>query len=302
MPEVMVRDARSEDAPAIAGIWAATMPQLVRSAARAAADLTQDAALGRRRWVGVLDGHVVGTATGRRTDHTQVFFGIEVRPESGSRGVGTALLLAVTEAFPESTEMTSVCSENPISLAFAVRNGFLPVGEHRLSSVDPGSVPPVGPAPAGLVALTLDRLDDLDLLLETHNLAAADDPSGLSRVYDRETFLAEWWTSPDNASELSWALLDTSGSAPVVTAFTSVQLDRQRHRASSAMTATHPSYRGRGLARWVKQRMLNAAAEAGVTEATTANDASNAAMLAVNDALGYRPVSRTIRVQRRLPD
>ena len=55
------------------------------------------------------------------------------------------------------------------------------------------------------------------------------------------------------------------------------------------MTATRPAYRGRGLARWVKQRMLNAVAAAGVTSATTANDATNAPMIAVNDALGLHP-------------
>ncbi len=66
------------------------------------------------------------------------------------------------------------------------------------------------------------------------------------------------------------------------------------------MTATHPDYRGRGLARWVKQRALNEVAAAGVTEALTANDATNVPMLAVNEALGYRPRARTIRVERRL--
>jgi GNAT superfamily N-acetyltransferase len=66
------------------------------------------------------------------------------------------------------------------------------------------------------------------------------------------------------------------------------------------MTATRPAYRGRGLARWVKQTMLNAVAAAGVTAATTANDATNRPMIAVNDALGYAPVGRWIRVQRRI--
>jgi hypothetical protein len=50
----------------------------------------------------------------------------------------------------------------------------------------------------------------------------------------------------------------------------------------------------------VKQRALNEVAAAGVTEALTANDATNVPMLAVNEALGYRPRARTIRVERRL--
>ena len=84
-------------------------------------------------------------------------------------------------------------------------------------------------------------------------------------------------------------MLDESGEQPVLVAFTAVQVDRPRARSWSAMTATRPAYRGRGLARWVKQRMQNAVAAAGVTSATTANDTTNAPMIAVNDALGYRP-------------
>ena len=38
-----MRDARPEDAPAIAEIWAATRPLMVRSAARAVAGLREDA-------------------------------------------------------------------------------------------------------------------------------------------------------------------------------------------------------------------------------------------------------------------
>lgn len=296
-----MRDAQPDDAAGIAQVWAAAMPHLVRSAARAAADLRQDEALARRRWVALLDGTVVGTGTARRVDDDSVFLTVEVLPERGSRGVGTALLAAAVSASPEATVLTSVCRDDPIALAFSVRNGFLPDGENRVARVDPASVGPAGPAPEGLTATTLDRLPDLDVLVAAHNAAAVDDPSGLSRTYTRTTFLADWWDSPDNAPELSWALLDPAGPSPVVASFTSVQVDRPRGRAWSAMTATHPAYRGRGLAGWVKRRSLNALAAAGVGEAWAANDATNAPMIAVNDALGYRPVGRSIRVQRRLP-
>lgn len=296
-----MRDAQPDDAAGIAQVWAAAMPHLVRSAARAAADLRQDEAVARRRWVALLDGTVVGTGTARRVDDDSVFLTVEVLPERGSRGVGTALLAAAVTAFPGATVLTSVCRDDPIALAFSVRNGFLPDGENRVVRVDPASVGPAGPAPEGLTATTLDRLPDLDVLVAAHNAAAVDDPSGLSRTYTRTTFLADWWDSPDNAPELSWALLDPAGPSPVVASFTSVQVDRPRGRAWSAMTATHPAYRGRGLAGWVKRRSLNALAAAGVGEAWAANDATNAPMIAVNDALGYRPVGRSIRVQRRLP-
>jgi GNAT superfamily N-acetyltransferase len=298
MPEVTVRDARPEDAPPIAEIWAATGPLLVRSAARAEADL-RAGTVDLHRWVALLAGRVVGTSYARRLDDGTVRVSVEVHPDFGSRRVGTALLAPTLAAFPEATELTAISNDDPIALAFAVRNGFLPTGEHRIAGVDPRTVPPAGPAPSGLREVRLDQVDP-ELVRDAHNASAADDPSGLSRVYDRETFRADWWDSPDHAPELGVGLLDESGEEPVLVAFTAVQVDRPHGRSWSAMTATRPAYRRRGLARWVKQRMLNAVAAAGVTSATTATDATNASMIAVNDALGYTPVGRTIPVQRRV--
>jgi GNAT superfamily N-acetyltransferase len=299
MPEVTVRDARPEDAPAIAEIWAAAGPLMVRSAARAEAGLREDAAVGRRRWVGELEGRVVGTSTARRRDDGTVTISVEVHPDFGSRRVGTALLAPALTAFPDATELTAISNDDPIALAFSVRNGFLPTGEHRIAGVDPRTVPPAGPAPSGFREVRLDEVDP-ELVRDAHNASAADDPGGLSRVFGRETFRAEWWDGPDHAPELGVGLLDESGQEPVLVAFTAVQVDRPRGRSWSAMTATRPAYRGRGLARWVKHRMLNVVAAAGVTSATAANDATNVPMIAVNDALGYIPVGRTIPVQRRV--
>jgi GNAT superfamily N-acetyltransferase len=303
VPEVTVRDAHPDDCAAIAEIWAAAVPYRVRSADRAAADLAADATLGRRHWVGIVEGRVVGTAMARPVGEDEVFVEIEVHPDYGSRGVGVTLLRTAVAAFPDVTNLASVSRDDPISLGFAVRNGFLPEGEHRVSHLVPASVAPPGPPPDGLRAVTLAELEDLHMLLDTYNLAAGDDPSGLSRQYTMQQLRAEWWDSPDNAPELSWALLaaGVAGSdRPVLASFTSMQVDRVRGRAWSSMTATHPSYRGRGLATWLKRRSLSSLAEAGVSEAWTANDTTNVAMVAVNEKLGYRPAAKSISVRRRL--
>ena len=299
-----MRDAGPDDCVAIADIWAAAVPYLVRSADRAAADLAADPTLGRRHWVGLVDGRIVGTAMARpfhEDDEEQVFVAVEVHPDYGSRGVGSALLRTAVAAFPGVTGMQSVSRDDPISLGFAVRNGFLPDAEHRVCRVDPAVAPEAGPPPDGFRAVDLSGLEDLRALLDTYNQAARDDPSGLSREFTLQEFRAGWWDSPDNAPELSWALLadDPTGGSRVA-AFTSVQVDRARRRAWSGMTATHPAYRGRGLATWVKRRSLNALAEAGIHEAWSANDATNAPMLAVNDSLGYQPMAKSISVRRRL--
>lgn len=300
MAEVTVRDAQRGDAAAIGDIWSSAVPYLVRSAARAAADMREDRTLRRRRWVGVLDGVVAGTATARLAREHEVFLSVDVHPDHGSRGIGTSLLLTAATAFPGASQLRSVSNGDPISMAFAVRNGFLPEGEHRIGFVDPGAVPDAGPAPTGLRAVTLEALPDLRMLLETYNLSADDDPSGLSHRYTMYQLRADWWDSPDNAPDLSFGLIDDSPARPVLASFTSVQVDRERARSWSSMTATHPAYRGLGLAAWVKRRMLNSLVEGGIQEAWTGNDSTNEPMLAVNEALGYRMSATSVRLARRL--
>jgi GNAT superfamily N-acetyltransferase len=301
VPAVTVRDAQKGDAAAIGDIWSSAVPYLVRTAARVAADMREDKTLRRRRWVGVVDNVVAGTATARQVGEREVFLTVEVNPEHGSRGVGTALMMTAANAFAGVTMLRSVSNGDPISMSFAVRNGFLPEGEHHIAFVDPATVAGVDSAPAGLRAVTLDALPDLRMLLETYNLSAGDDPSGLSRRYTMYQLRADWWDSPDNAPDLSFGLVDDAAPRPLLASFTSVQADRQRGRTWSSMTATHPSYRGRGLATWVKRRMLNALVEAGITEAWTGNDSTNKPMLKINEGLGYQPAATSIRLARRLP-
>jgi GNAT superfamily N-acetyltransferase len=301
VPEVTVRDAQKGDAASIGDIWSSAVPYLIRTGARAAADMREDRTLRRRRWVGIVDNVVAGTATARQVGEREVFVTVEVHPEHGSRGVGTALLMTAVNAFPGTSMLRSVSNGDPISMSFAVRNGFLPEGEHHIAFIDPATVDAVEPAPRDLRPVTLDALPDLRMLLETYNLSAVDDPSGLSRRYTMYQLRADWWDSPDNAPDLSFGLVDDTTPRPLLASFTSVQVDRQRGRSWSSMTATHPSYRGRGLATWVKHRMLNALVEAAITEAWTGNDAMNKPMLRVNETLGYQPAATSIRLARRLP-
>jgi GNAT superfamily N-acetyltransferase len=299
VPEVTVRDAHKGDATAISAIWFSALPFAVRTPARAAADMREDRTLRRRRWVGVIDDAVAGTATARLVAEHEVFVTVEVHPDHGSRGVGTALMVAAAQAFPDTVLLRSVCNADPISMAFAVRNGFLPEGEDGIAVLDPGTVEPVGTPPSALRAVTLEALSDLRMLLETYNLCADDDVGGPSRRFTMYQLRAQWWDSPDNAPDLSFGLVDGSAPRPVLASFTSVEVDRDRGRSWSSMTATHPAYRRRGLASWVTQRMLNALAEVGVTEAWT-RDSPHAAMTAVNEALGYRSAATSVSLARRV--
>lgn len=68
--------------------------------------------------------------------------------------------------------------------------------------------------------------------------------------------------------------------------------------AWNAFTGVLPAYRGRGLARAIKVAAAIEAARAGRHWIETSNHDVNAPMLAVNRALGYRPVTTTLFMRR----
>jgi RimJ/RimL family protein N-acetyltransferase len=68
----------------------------------------------------------------------------------------------------------------------------------------------------------------------------------------------------------------------------------------TAMTATAPSARGRGIAKALKYEAMNQAIELGFTRVRTNNDADNEPMLRINTQMGYRLVRPTIELHRDL--
>jgi GNAT superfamily N-acetyltransferase len=74
--------------------------------------------------------------------------------------------------------------------------------------------------------------------------------------------------------------------------------DRQRGRHCVEFTATASEWRGQGLATLAKLAALHLAAQAGVRWVGTANDDDNAPMLAVNRALGHRPLPDLLIYER----
>lgn len=273
----------------MAAVWSAAIPHLVGTADGIRAALTHDDTWRRTRTVAVADGRGVGTAVARMSRPPKAAINLAVHPETRGNGIGSALLEQALDVALHGGYDTSQSIANQDGIPFARRHGCAVTGEHYVSHLDTGAVRPPGTPPEGLELVRCDRLPNLDELRETHNLCAADDPSGHSETYSKEEFDERWWDSPENAPDLSWALLDDD----TVAAFSNVQVDHDHARAWSGMTATHPSYRQRGLAGWLKRVTLTELAAAGISDAWTANDEANAPMLAVNAALGYRQVAST---------
>lgn len=74
-------------------------------------------------------------------------------------------------------------------------------------------------------------------------------------------------------------------------------------RANQLDTAVVPAHRGHGLGLWLKSAMLRHLTDAHpeVTEVVTSTADDNRHMLAVNAALGFRPLRRTVAYQLTLP-
>ncbi|GAA5141566.1 hypothetical protein GCM10023340_03490 [Nocardioides marinquilinus] len=275
-----VREATPADADALAAVMKAATPYLVTSPEAVRHDL----ATSRRtslRLVAEDDGAVAGLARVRgHGGRTMVM--LLVHPDHRRRGLGRALLDAVVARL-DPPVLGGIVNGDAGSRAAAAAWDCTIEREHTIAAVDPRrvAVEPGGPTvplgevdPAAVWAATVATADD--------------DPSGLSRAHDLRTWLDDDWREPTHRPDLGRAVLGPDGE---VAALAVVRAHGQR--AWNAFTGTRPGLRGRGLALRVKAASLHAMAAAGVTTCGTGNDDANAAMLAVNARLGYRPVATT---------
>lgn len=240
------------------------------------------------RFVVVEDGKVLGITRVRSGTEPRVMFHVE--PEHQGRGVGR-LLFERVRRLVAGAAMAGIVNGDEHSTSVARHWGFDLTREHAVSVLDPHLVRPAGPTPAGLVVVPLEKAG-VEAVWECHQSAAGDDPSGLTRQIALDEFATTQWRDPDHRPGLGRAVLH----ADEVLAYSSVTVAGDR--AWSSMTATRPEHRGRGLATLAKRHGLRALAEAGVTHCWTGNDGANAAMLTVNDALGYRRTATTWGARR----
>jgi GNAT superfamily N-acetyltransferase len=243
------------------------------------------------------EGGVVGYALAMRRwwqASNDAYAWVGVAPEVRGRGVGGALWEAA-ERHVELLDVDSLLSDvlaDTAGEAFLEARGFRPDRLDRVSALDPVSV----------------DLDEFHRRLERaradgYELVALADVSDLRAVYELVLEVADDMPgsgAPHTFSFEEWKdvllqdpNLDANASAIVLHAGRPVSIallsvDPESRQAHNDQTGTARAHRGRGLATLAKLSTIRWARGHGVERIITDNAEANAAMLAINDRLGYR--------------
>ncbi|HEY1176096.1 MAG TPA: GNAT family N-acetyltransferase [Phytomonospora sp.] len=290
---MLIREAVPADDDALVALWTTCYPfQLITR--EWVAEEREQALPGEHylALVAEVDGKVVGF-TRNRVDLESEETGLAITagmvlPGHRRAGVGSALRAAVAEHQRAiGTRRMVVRAPDADGRAFALGIGLRPSRVERISRVDPRTVPEQPPLPAGLTLRSIAETPDLRPVYEIDCLVSMDVPNDTPfqpSPYER------WRTTVIDGPlfDPDCSLLAFDGPDPVALTLCEVSSPRM----FSGLAGTRADHRGRGLARILKSHALRRAAAKGVTDAYTNNDDSNAAMLAVNTALGYREHAR----------
>jgi GNAT superfamily N-acetyltransferase len=213
-----------------------------------------------------------------------------VRASHRRRGVGSALyerVLTHAETLG-STSLLSSFAENEAGVAFATARGFREERAEAESVLDPRTVAEL-PAPD----VDLRRVADVDprLVYDADLAATRDMPSTEPvDVVPYHEWVGHVLEYPFFTEEGSYVVM-VDGVAAAVSLLIA---DEESGRGANMFTGTQRAYRGRGLGLAVKLASIAWAREHGITQIATRNDETNAAMLAINRRLGYRPSGRRV--------
>jgi mycothiol synthase len=243
-----------------------------------------------------VDGAVVGSGIADRSDTAGgAFVAPRVRREHRRQGVGTALLRRLADhaaglGLPDLRAMT----EDPDSLAFAERFGFVEMDRQIEQVRVIGDEPAPDPLPEGVEVVTLAERPEL--------WAASYERFATEVLADFAVF------EPMQISEQQWN--DSWPGDPMFLAVHDGEvigcagLDRDTdrpERGENALTAVRRDWRGHGIAAHLKRRTLRWAADHGVTEVYTWTQAGNTPMLTLNERLGYVTGLTSITLSRPMP-
>jgi mycothiol synthase len=243
-------------------------------------------------------GRVVGSGlAGRSEVGGKAFVKPRVLPDARRRGVGTALLRALADHVTALAFAEVGCEvDDEGSRAFAERFGFREVGRQveQVRVVRGDERPP--PAPPGVEIVSLAGRPELfrrtyrELALE----AFEDMPTPGALSITEDVWQSAWVNWPDG-SFVALAGGEIVGCAGLIR-------DHDRpERAENSLTAVRRDWRGRGVARALKETVIAWAAAQGLRELYTWTQEGNESMRAVNERLGYETRTVSVTLRRTLP-
>jgi mycothiol synthase len=250
------------------------------------------------RLLALLDGRPAGAGNAGRIyvyppDHPDWWLELTVLPDARRRGVGSALLAAIGDAGRAAGKtglQAPTWDHRPDGQAFLAARGFVEHERSKAVRLDLADAPRGGPPPNGIRLVTLAERPDLvgqvhQVAVETFDdIPGSDDPM---HPGDLAEFRARDVDRPGIRHDGFWIALD----GEEVAGYASVIVEPARPGIGiHDMTAVCRRWRGRGVARALKQATIDWARDAGLEALETGNDVENAPMRAVNARLGYRPM------------
>ena len=242
------------------------------------------------------DGELAGSGSASKSDIGGGAVTPRVLPAHRRQGVGTALLRQLARHAEESGhEEVGSMVDDAGSLAFAehfVAETGRQVEQVRIVGPDE----PWPAVPDGVeVVMVAERPELLTRLYRELALQAFEDmPTPRKVEITLEQWEAEWLNWP----EATFVAL--AGGEVVGMAGLNYDPD-QPDRAENTLTAVRRDWRGRGLARMLKESATAWASAHGIREIYTWTQTGNENMRAVNDRLGFFTRNTSISVRRALP-
>ena len=181
------------------------------------------------------------------------------------------------------------------SLRFAERNGLVESGREWISVLELTDAPSPMPPPPGVTVVSLAERPDLTrAAYDVHSECLPDMPSPTPML--AEPF-HEWVSQTlEGPGALPAAAMVALADGAVI-GQAALALEGDEGTAEHLLTCVRRDWRGRGVAGALKSAQIAWARQAGIRRLVTSNDAPNAAMLAVNQRLGYQVVSEGVLVE-----
>ncbi len=241
----------------------------------------------------------VGAATAARSGRPgHQYTMVRVVPEHRRRGAGTAMLRAARDHAGRiglKRIWGRIDATDTGSLRFAERHGLVESGREWISALELiDATSPVPPPPGVTVVSLAERPDLIRAAHDVHSECLPDMPSPTPmRTEPFQEWLSRTLEGPAALPEAAMVALAGDG----VIGQAALTLEGDEGTAEHLLTCVRRDWRGHGVASALKSAQVAWARQAGITRLVTSNDAPNAAMLAVNQRLGYRVVSEGVLVE-----